>query len=67
MAKKYEPRVNDIVLIEGNGFIRYLVYRVNEKRRQVDVRTVIGLASTIDRVPWSKLYQLDEAEMQRAS
>ena len=59
---KYRPKVNDIVFVDGSGFVRHVVAEVNPNKRTAIVKTVtVPITSTPD-VPWSALHPLDESQ-----
>ena len=37
MAKGYIPKVNDVVLMKGQGFVRYVVTKVDNEAKRADV------------------------------
>jgi hypothetical protein len=59
---KHTPKPNDIVFMNGKGFIRYLVVSVNSHKQTADVKGVAGPIVLTHDVPWSKLQLLDESQ-----
>ena len=59
MAKIYIPKVNDVVLMNGQGDVRYVVIRVDEEAKRADVRTVSDPMTLHRNVPWPELYEPD--------
>jgi hypothetical protein len=59
---RYVPKPNDIVFIDGKGFVRYLVISVNSEKRTADVKTVGGVVVLTRDVPWNMLHDLDESQ-----
>jgi hypothetical protein len=58
----YTPKVDDPVFMDGKAFIRYVVTKVDEKKRTADIKTVSGAIVLHRDVPWSKLFELDESQ-----
>jgi hypothetical protein len=62
MAKIYIPKVNDVVLMNGQDNVRYVVIKVDGEAKRADVH-MVSSAKTIHRnVPWPDLYELDESQ-----
>ena len=62
MPKSYAPKVNDTVLIDGHGFVRYIVAVVYLDNKTADVKTTADPQILTRGVPWSKLHHLDESQ-----
>jgi len=63
MANNYIPKPNDVVFMDGRGFVPYVVVDVDQQKQTARVKNVgegpIGLT---DGVPWSNLHNLDESQ-----
>jgi hypothetical protein len=60
---KFVPKVGDPVFMDGHGFVRYVVIRVNPKQQTADVKNVVGTPIVqSDGISWSKLLPLDESQ-----
>jgi hypothetical protein len=62
MAKQYTPKVNDPVFLDGKAFVRYVVTKVDGKKKTADVKTVSGAIIIHRDVPWAKLFEMDESQ-----
>ena len=59
---KYTPKTDDIVFMDGKGFVRYLVVAVDAGKHTADVKTVSGVIGLTTGVPWTILHHLDESQ-----
>jgi hypothetical protein len=59
---KYIPKVEDVVFMDGKGFVRYVVTGINPSKKTADVKTVSGAIVLTRDVSWSVLHQLDESQ-----
>lgn len=59
---KYTPKANDIVFMDGKGFVRYLIVAVDSAKLTADVKTVSGVIGLTRGVPWAMLHHLDESQ-----
>ena len=62
MAKGYIPKVNDVVLMKGQGFVRYVVTKVDNEAKRADVRTTSQKIVLHRDIPWPELYEFDESQ-----
>jgi len=64
MAKpeKYVVRMNGLVFLKGKGFVRYVVVAVDTENRTADIKTVAGVITLTQGVPWSDLSGLAESQ-----
>ena len=61
MAKQYVPKVNDPVFMSGKGFVRYVVTKVDAKKKTAGVKTISGLPVQYPDVAWINLHELAES------
>lgn len=62
LMAKYNPKVNDVVFMDGKGFVRYVVVAIDSGKSTADVRTVSGVTVLTRDVPWTILHRLDESQ-----
>jgi hypothetical protein len=48
---KYIPKVDDVVFMDGKGFVRYVVVSVDSPKQTADVKNVMGVIGLIRGVP----------------
>ena len=61
---KYIPKVNDIVFMDGKGFVRYVIVGVDSGKETASVHAPVDDGSTqlIRDIPWSQLHHLDASQ-----
>lgn len=59
---KYIPKPKDIIFIDGNGFVRYVIVSINPDKQTADVKSVSGAIGITHAVPWGKFHHLDEGQ-----
>ena len=59
---KYIPHRNDIVFVDGHGFVRYVIVNVDLAKQTADIKTVSGVIVLSRGVPWTALHHLDESQ-----
>jgi hypothetical protein len=58
----YVPKVNDVVLMKGQGFVRYVVTKVDNEAKRADVKTTFHTIVLHRDIPWPELYEPDEGQ-----
>lgn len=59
---KTPPKVNEPVFLEGKGFTRYFVMKVDRKAKTADLCNTSGSLVHFRDIPWSKLRELDASQ-----
>jgi hypothetical protein len=62
MEKSYIPKVNDVVFMKAQNFVRYVVAKVYDTAKRSDVQAVSGAIILHRDIPWPELYELDEGQ-----
>jgi len=61
---KYVPKANDIVFMDGKGFVRYVIVAVDSIKHTVSLHApgTGGAKGLIRAVPWMVLHHLDDSQ-----
>jgi hypothetical protein len=61
---KYIPKVEDIVFVDGKGFVRYVVTEIDSNKRTVSLHAPGGDGGKmlIRDVPWTMIHHLDASQ-----
>jgi hypothetical protein len=61
---KYVPKVDDIVFMDGKGFVRYVVVDVDSGKQTASLHApgADGGKTLICNVPWAAIHRLDSSQ-----
>lgn len=60
--KTYRPKVDDPVLRDGHGFVRYVVVSTDENKETARIKNTGDGPIVLSEVRWADIFPLDESQ-----